>query len=136
MGVPGWAGVVASLSLAGCASIQPVRDPASFISDAKPAVVYVTHNNGALLTIAQPRVSGDTLLGTWQGAEQSLALSFNELKEVQAMRRDKVRTTFLITGVSLIGVALAYQLVRNSGDGQEPCNFENATQFQGCDNPR
>jgi hypothetical protein len=136
MTVSGWAGLVASLCVAGCASIQPVRDPATFITDVKPSEIYVTHNNGALLTIAQPRVSGDTLVGTWKGAEQSLALSFNDLKEVQAMRRDNIRTTFLITGVSLIGVALGYQLVRNSGNGQQPCGFENATQFQGCDNPR
>jgi hypothetical protein len=136
MTVSGWTRLVLPLSLAGCASVQPLSNPAAFISQTRPSVVYVTHNNGAILTIAEPRVSGDSLLGTWKGAEQSLALPFQEVKEVQALRNDKVRTTFLVAGVSLIGVALGYQLIRNSGDGQEPCNFENATQFQGCDNPR
>ena len=120
----------------GCASIRPVRDPARFIAESNPAVVYVTHNNGALLTITQPRVSGDSLVGTWAAVSQPLALPLSHLQRVRAVQRDGTRTTLAIAGASMIAVAMGYLLTRNVSSARQPCNFDGATQFQGCDNPR
>ncbi|HEX9704125.1 MAG TPA: hypothetical protein VGA20_02625 [Gemmatimonadales bacterium] len=120
----------------GCASIQPLRDPARFIAESSPDVVYVTHNNGALLTITHPRVSGDSLLGTWEAVSQPLALPLSHLQRVAANRRDKTRTTLAIAGISMVTVAMSYLLTRDVASIRQPCNFEGATQFQGCDNPR
>ena len=120
----------------GCASIRPVRDPARFIAESNPAVVYVTHNNGALLTITHPRVSGDSLLGTWAAVSQPLALPLSHLQRVAAVQRDRTRTTLAIASASMIAVTMGYLLTRDVSTLRQPCNFEGATQFQGCDNPR
>ena len=120
----------------GCASVRPVNDPASFIAEANPRVVYVTHASGAVLTISSPRVRGDSLLGTWVGASQNLALPLEQVSRVEAVQRDNTRTTLAIAGASLTAAALVYLISRSTADSRQPCNFENATQFSGCDNPR
>jgi hypothetical protein len=120
----------------GCASVRPVNDPASFIAEVNPRVVYVTHTSGAVLTLSGPRVRGDSLLGTWVGASQNLALPLEQVTRVEAMQRDKTRTTLVIAGASLTAAALAYLITRGTADSRQPCNFEYATQFSGCDNPR
>jgi hypothetical protein len=122
--------VVSSL---GCVSVRPLRDPATFIAEAKPPLVYVTHNNGAQLTIVHPRVSGDSLLGIWQDVAQPLALPLNHLQRIEASQRDKTRTRLLITGVSVVTGALAFLLTRTTSETGRPCNFEGGQQFQGCD---
>lgn len=126
-----------ALALVGtaCASVRPVSDPQAFIPQANPRVVYVTHASGALLTIRGPRVTGDSLLGTWEGAAQTLALPLREVARVEAMQRDKTRTVLAIAGITVVTGALAYLITRESGPSR-PCGFDGATQFQGCDNPR
>ena len=120
------------LGSAGCVSIQPLRDPAAFIAEASPPVVYVTHNSGALLAIAHPKVSGDSLVGTWSAISQPLALPLNQFKRISAMQRDKTRTTMLITSVSIITVTMGYLLSRPTSGTNQPCLFDGATQRQGC----
>lgn len=120
---------------AGCASVRPVSDPGAFISQANPRVVYVTHQSGALLTLSDPRVHGDSLLGRWEGAAQTLSLPLREVARIEAMQRDKTRTVLAIAGITVVTGALAYLITREAGPSR-PCNFDGATQFQGCDNPR
>ena len=117
----------------GCVSVRPLRDPARFIVESRPSYVYVTHNSGALLTISQPRVSGDSLLGTWQGADQQVALPLNQFQRIAAVQRDKTRTTLLIAGVSMITVSMTYLLTRGSAALRQPCNFEGGHHSGGCD---
>ena len=133
MPVARWAMLGMLLGSAGCVSIRPLRDPARFITESTPAVVYVTHNNGALLTISHPRVSGDSLLGTWDAAAQPLALPLSQFRRVAALQRDKTRTTLLIAGASMITVSMAYLLTRGAADARQPCNFEGGHHAGGCD---
>jgi len=129
-------GIVGVLALGGCASLQPLRDPAVDIAGASPRVVYVTHKTGVQLMLTAPRVSGDSLIGTWEGADRELALPLRDVQRVEAVRRDKTRTTLLIAGVSVAAVAIGYQLTREWSSVRQPCNFEGALQWQGCDNHR
>jgi hypothetical protein len=66
------ASLILSLAAVGCATVRPVPNPEQFIATSAPDVVYVTHVNGAVLTITHPRVSGDSLLGDWAGAAQGI----------------------------------------------------------------
>jgi hypothetical protein len=125
--------VLPLLAVAGCASVQPLRDPAQFIAETTPPTVYAIHKNGALLTIAQPRVVGDSLVGTWQGADQQLALPFDDLQRVEAVQRDKTRTIMLISGVTAVSVVVGYFLTRETSDVRQPCGFEGAQQMSGCE---
>jgi|SRR5918996_1881621 hypothetical protein len=121
------------LGSAGCVSIRPLSDPARYIAESSPAAVYVTHNNGALLTISHPRVSGDSLLGTWQATSQQVALPLNHFRRIAAVQRDKGRTTMLIASLSIITVSMGYLITRPTAGALQPCNFEGATQKQGCE---
>jgi hypothetical protein len=119
--------------MAGCASIQPLRDPAQFIAETAPPTVYVVHKNGALLTIGKPRVIGDSLVGTWEGVAQPLALRFDDLQRVEAVQRDKTRTIMLISGITVVGAVMGYFLTRETSDVRQPCGFDGAQQSSGCE---
>ncbi len=95
------------LSAIGCATMQPVRDPAQFIPQHLPAQVWVVTTNNATLGIAQPWIDGDTLRGTWAGRSDRLALPLRDVQLVQAMQRDKTKTIILVatlTGLTAAGV--------------------------------
>jgi hypothetical protein len=108
--------------------MQPINDPARFIAESRPELVYVTHNSGAELTIARPRMSGDSLLGMWQGASQSLALPLGDLKQVRAVRRDKTRTVVAIAGLTLVTGALVYLVTQESNTTGPNCDYTIAEQ--------
>ncbi|HEX9705237.1 MAG TPA: hypothetical protein VGA20_08335 [Gemmatimonadales bacterium] len=110
-----------------------MRDPATFIAVTRPDVVYVTHKNGAHLTITQPRVSGDSLHGTWQAVSELLALPLGQLQRIDAAQRDKTRTTMLIAGASVITVGMLYLLTRGTSKVQQPCSFDGGHDAGGCD---
>src|SRR6266568_4037764 len=82
------------LSAIGCASLQPVRDPAQFIPQHLPARVWVVTTNNATLAVAQPRIDGDTLRGTWEGRSAPLAVPLRDIERVEAVQRDKTRRSF------------------------------------------
>jgi hypothetical protein len=103
--------------------MQPITDPARFIAESHPEVVYVTHNSGAELTIARPRMSGDSLLGTWEGASRSLALPLEDLKQVRAQRRDKTRTFVAIGGLTLVTGTLVFLVTQESGSHGPNCDY-------------
>jgi hypothetical protein len=124
------------LGSAGCVSVQPLRDPARFIAESRPAVVYATHRDGALLTIDTPRMSGDSLIGIWRPIAQPLSLPLSQLKRVDAVQQDRTRTTVLITGATLAATAVVFLLTRTTAANLRPCNAEGAQQFQGCDTTR
>lgn len=80
---------------AGCASVREVFEPAEFISAKRPAVVYVTQRSRAVVWIANPRVSGDTLFGTVAGDTRPVAVPLMDVQSVSASRMDGGRTALL-----------------------------------------
>jgi len=125
------------LSSAGCATLQPVRDPATFISQTNPQVVYATHKNGSVLAVAQPRVSGDSLLGTWQGLARPLGLPLTHVQRIEAVQRDKKRTTLVIAGAAALTATLGYLLVQARGGSGPSCDYSGVTSepLAACDGP-
>jgi hypothetical protein len=125
------------LSSAGCATLQPVRDPAAFISQTNPQVVFATHKNGAVLAVAQPRLRGDTLLGMRQGLSLPVALPLSQVHSIQAIQRDKKRTTVLIAGAAALTATLGYLLVQARGGSGPSCDYSGVTgePLAACDGP-
>jgi hypothetical protein len=115
---------------AGCSTLQPVGDPARFISEARPQVVYATHTSGAVVAVARPRVSGDTLLGTREGLSLPVALPLSQVERVEAVQRDKKRTTLMIVGVTAVTATLGI-LVAQAGAG-EACDYSLPPSRGGC----
>jgi hypothetical protein len=125
--------LVVVLSSAGCASLQPVRDPARFIAEARPGVVHVTHVSGAVLVVTAPQVRGDTLVGTRQGIARPVALPLTHVQRIEAIQRDRRRTTFLIAGGTAVAATLAYVLLQPASGNGASCDYTHVTHpFPDC----
>ena len=111
----------ALLSLAACATMQPVKDPAQFIPEASPQVVFVTYINRATMFVAQPRVSGDSLFGTIQGQSRPVAVSLGQIQLIEAMQHSRKRTTWMIAALAVATASGMWALL-HSGVG-EPCDY-------------
>ena len=113
-------GPAAGLVLLGtvaCTSVQQVREPAQFIPQAKPAVVVVFYHDNAQVPVADPRISGDTLLGTWAGLGEPVAVPLSEVRRMEAVQRSSSRTTFLIAGLTALTVGGVYAISSMGGSG-------------------
>lgn len=137
MSIARLAPVALMLSGAGCATLQPVSDPAAFISATNPQVVYATHNSGSVVAVAQPRISGDTLLGVRQGLSRPVALPLSHLRRIQAVQRDRTRTTVTVAGITTITAVVGFLLLQKTGDQGPSCDYSGVTHaLPGCDDPR
>lgn len=108
------------LSAIGCASLQPVRDPAQFIPQHLPARVWVVTTNNATLAVAQPRIDGDTLRGTWEGRSAPLAVPLRDIERVEAVQRDKTKTIVLVATLATLTAAGVYGFTRRGGGACTP----------------
>lgn len=108
--------VTVLLSGLGCASVRPLSEPAEYISTATPDVVYVTYRNRTVLPIVAPRMSGDTIVGMWQGVARQVSVPLSEVERVSAFQPDKTRTTLLIAGLGTATVVGVYMLLQG-GEG-------------------
>jgi hypothetical protein len=110
---------------AACARVSEVFEPARFISERSPSVVYVTQRNRAVVTIVNPHVSGDTVVGTVWGENRPLAVPFSDVHSVSAVRVDGVRTTLLALGVTA-GAALSAYILFGSANGRNDwfCDYD------------
>ncbi len=73
----------------GCATLRPVHDPAQFITQNHPLMVYITYTDNSSLPVNEPRVSGDSLFGKVAGAgSDTVAVPLHEVSVVQAVQRD------------------------------------------------
>lgn len=94
----------------GCTSVQQVQQPGQFIPQARPNMVVVTYNDNSQVPVSAPRVSGDSLLGTWAGLGEPVAVPLSHVRRIEAVQRDKKRTTLLIAGIVAGTVAGGYAL--------------------------
>jgi hypothetical protein len=123
---PSLAALIGSVA---CTTLQPVSDPARYIAEVHPKVLYVTHASGAVVAVAQPRVSGDSLVGTREGLTSPVAVPLTEVERVEAMQRDKKRTTLVVVGLTTVTVMVGTLLAINSlGTEGETCDYT----YKGC----
>jgi hypothetical protein len=117
------------LSSAGCATLQPVRDPAKFIAETNPKVLHVLHKNGAVVDVAEPRMQGDTLLGVRQGMSRQLVLPMSHIQRVEAVQPNKKRTILTIAGATVVGATLGYLLAQRATGDAPVCDATSRFQF-------
>jgi len=105
------------LSTVGCATLQPLREPAQFIAAENPKVVYVTYKNRTVEGVAQPRVSGDSLFGALQGnPSHRVAVPLSQVQLVRAKQPDRKRTIMLIAGLGVFTAANLYMFLGTGSD--------------------
>jgi len=122
------------LGSVGCATLRPVHDPAQFITQNHPLMVYITYTDNSSLPVNDPRISGDSLFGRVAGAEaDTVAVPLHDVAVVQALQHDKTRTVLLISGITAGTAAAVYafsQVIGNSactGQGFHAVGGEPAT---------
>lgn len=96
---------------AACSSVRPLYQPARFITEKSPPVVYVVRQNGAVVAIANPRVSGDSVLGVGWDSNRSVAVPMSQVHSIAAARFDGFRTALLVGGVTLASTIAAYAIL-------------------------
>ena len=115
--------VLAAFTLAvtaGCSSLQPV--PVEFITEATPLNVQISDGHRTV-DVANPRLSGDTVLGTSWGSP--VAIPLRRVQRVSTVRFSGARTAMLIGGLAVIGVLATHTvLTRASGDGSQYCDYD------------
>jgi hypothetical protein len=116
------------LGTAGCRTVQPVRQPAQFIPQANPDVVVVIYNDNSQIPVSHPRMSGDTLIGTWLGVGDPVVAPLSQIQRIDAVQRNKKRTTFLIVGLAALTAGGVYALSQAAQSGNSfNCSYQPPT---------
>jgi hypothetical protein len=111
----------ALLSALGCATIQPVGEPAQYIQQSQPQEVYVTFKNHSKVTLMRPRVSSDSIYGTVAGVAHPLAAPLTHVERIEAMQRDRARTRWLVAGVGVLALG-SVAVFTLGGSGGSDCD--------------
>ena len=122
------------VAVAGCVTTQLVK-PAEFIQTRGPEVVWVTTNDNARTSVAQPQILGDSLKGTRQGSPQdAVAISLKDINYVQAKVSSPTRTALLlaVVGAATIGASFALATGVDRFDGVEGCQHTRGTPVPLC----
>ncbi|HUL49265.1 MAG TPA: hypothetical protein VLT79_04530 [Gemmatimonadales bacterium] len=111
--------ILTLISLA-CTTVRPI-DRDQLISAHPPARVRVTRSDATTLTLDAPRLVGDTLQGTANGAAHSLR--FTDVVKLEAREPSDARTGALVASI-LVGGAIATVIVaknQSAGPGENAC---------------
>jgi hypothetical protein len=120
------------VAIGACSSVKAVQ-PAQFIPQAKPQMVWVTYTDNSFVPVSSPQMVGDTLKGTWGGLGEPLVIPLDQIQSVQARLPDHKRTIILFTvlGVAFTGVGYTLATAGNSGDP----SFNGCGRTKGIPNP-
>lgn len=110
------------LAAAACSSVQQVQDPAAFLAT-HPDQILVTYEDRSEVPVAQPRLQNDTIVGTWDGLSEPVALPMNRISRIDAVQKDGKRTALFIGGLVAVTAATAYGLSRESTNYGEVCDY-------------
>ena len=104
-------------STIGCATVRPVGDPAQFIAQTHPKVLYITYTDNSSVPVAQPRISGDTLFGAASGeaGSEAVAVPLRDVAQIRAPQRDQKKTVALIAALGVLTVGGVYTLTQVFG---------------------
>jgi hypothetical protein len=115
------------IGVVGCSSLLPVREPARFIAETKPPVVYVAyvHNGiGFSREMANPHIAGDSVYGVWTEGNRPAALPIRDVHSVKTVRRDGAKTALFVVGVATATGIVAYALFNGAtGNADWYCDY-------------
>jgi hypothetical protein len=120
------------VAVAGCHVVKPVQ-PAVFIPEHNPPVVWVTYTDNSFVPVAGPKIVGDSLMGTWQGLAEPVAIHLSEIQTVQAKMPSPKRTLLLATVLTAATVGVVYT-ISTAGNGGDP-NFLGCPRVKGTPTP-
>lgn len=116
--------LAALATTAACSSLRPVREPARYIAENNPPIVRVIEKqNGLVMTIAEPRVSGDSLVGRRAADNRPVAVPLDQVYTLSARRLSGGRTALLILGVLTVTGLTSYAMLANGADNNWECDY-------------
>ena len=122
------------VTAAGCVTVQKVP-AAEFIPAHNPSVVWVTTNDNAFTPVATPRIEGDSLKGTWNGLQDSVSFSLDQIQYVQAKLPSPKRTVILATVVGVVATSAVYSIATAGTSGRASPGYECQPFKGGIPNP-
>lgn len=99
-------------SLLSCTTVQHVRTSSDVVPDEPLAILWVTNEYDEVIPVAQPRLLGDSLVGTWVGVGQRVAIPLEPGTDVR--RFDAGRTALVGLGLTAGTIML---LMLNGSNG-------------------
>jgi hypothetical protein len=104
-------------STIGCATVKPVLNPAQFVAQQHPKVLYITYSDNSSVPVSQPRISGDSLFGAAPGeaGSEAVAVPLHDLASIRAPQHDKSKTALLIAVIAAGTVGGVYTLTQIVG---------------------
>ena len=116
--------MLAALAMAavGCSSVQQVQNPAEFLAT-HPDQILVTYEDRSEVPVAMPKLVNDTIVGTWDGLSEPVALPMSRIMRIDAVQKDTKRTALFIAGLVGATAVTAYGLSRESTDYGEICDY-------------
>ena len=111
-----------SLSAAACMSVRPIQ-PAQFIPQNNPEVVWVRYTDGSFVPVRAPRISGDTLKGMWQGQQEPVSIPLADIQSVQAKVSDHTKTILLFSTLGVVAGLTVYAATQGSGTVNPNCGL-------------
>jgi hypothetical protein len=103
--------------------------PVEFITEASPPIVHLSDSYGVVVSIENPRLSGDTVLGTAMGQNRPVAIPLRQVQRISTVRFNGGRTALLVGGVAAMGALAAYAALANaSGNSGYMCDYNEPSQ--------
>ena len=105
--------------LAACTKWVPLKPPVEqAIAESKPGTVRVTLADGGLVTVKEPRVSRDSLVGLceqpsyWESGKlerdaRSAGIPLEAVERIEEQRSNPVATVGLVLGITFVVLAIA-----------------------------
>ena len=120
------AGALLLIAAGACRTMQPV--PVAFITETRPPVIYLADGFGVVTMVTNPRVSGDTVLGTTPGGAGPVAVPLREVQRVNAVRVHRGRTALLVGALAAAGAFTAYAVLSPAaGRSTFTCDYNKPT---------
>jgi hypothetical protein len=102
------------LTVLGCTTVQHVRPAGEVVPSETLAILWVTNEYNEVIPVGHPRLAGDSLVGTWVGVGEPVAIPLTGGADVRKF--DGTRTALLGLGVTA-GTVLLLMLNGGSGEG-------------------
>jgi len=119
-----WVGLlVGGAGVSACSSVRRIQ-PAEYLVDNAPSVVWVTDSSNTVVAVADPVIRRDTLRGMSQGARVKFPLG--EIRSVEAKVLNRTRTALLLTALGIAAVSTLYVgfISKSKGAGLEGCGTD------------
>ena len=110
--------VLALIALPACTTMRPVEAPVQFLEQNNPRQVRVHSTDGEMYVLKDPQLRGDTISGFESLLREEVRFSVNGIRQMDALQRDKKRTTMFVGAMTLLGGAGIYAIV-NAANGNK-----------------